>query len=232
MTTFGLGRLPDPPDPRDHPLTRYLTVTPGLPSYYYAHPYPIVLDQGQTPDCVGYSGSSYRATEEARDEHRILTFDGADLYALAKRIDGHPTEDGTDIRSAAKQLVAIGGLVKTSPVAAEVGTRHRIASYARLSSVGEILTAIHATGGAWLGSSWYESWFSPVNGVLPAPDTVAGGHAYRAIGWRGYPGAVQLRCVNSWGTGWGQRGLFWLPAAYIDFADFDCWTTLDVAGDA
>ena len=30
---------------------------------------------------------------------------------------------------------------------------------------------------------------------------------------------------------WGQRGNFWLPATYVDFNDFDCWTALDVVGD-
>jgi len=230
VVTPVLGRKQDPPDPRDHTLSRHLAALPALPTYYYARPYPAVLDQSTTPDCVGFSGASYRATEERRDEARTLTFDGADLYRLAKQIDGDP-QDGTFIRAAAKQLANVGGLVQSSSVGSEVGKRRKIASYARLYTVDDILRAIQATGGAWLGSSWFNSWFSPVNGVLPAPDSVAGGHAYRAVGWRRYPNAVQLRCINSWGTGFGQSGLFWLPAKYIDFADFDCWVALDVKGD-
>jgi hypothetical protein len=233
-----LGRLPDPPDDRDHPLSAHLPVALAaipLPSYYYARPYPAVLDQSTTPDCVGYSGASYRASEESRDEHRTLIFDGADLYALAKQVDGSPTQDGTYIRAAARQLVAIGGLVKQSSVASEVGARRKIASYARLNSIDDILQSIRSTGGAWLGSSWYNSWFKPLNGVLPAPDSVAGGHAYRAIGWKRYsagnPQATMIRCINSWGTGWGQNGLFWLPASYVDFTDTDAWSTIDITGD-
>jgi len=234
-----LGRLPDPPDDRDHPLSAHLPAALAaipLQSYYYARPYPVVLDQSTTPDCVGYSGSSYRASEERRDEGRTLTFDGADLYALAKQVDGSPDQDGTFIRAAASQLLSVGGLVESSPVASEVGQRRKIASYARLNSIEDILQSIRATGGAWLGSSWYNAWFAPVNGVLPAPDKLVGGHAYRAVGWRHYTAAnplgTQIRCVNSWGTGWGQKGLFWLPASFVDFTDFDCWTTTDVAGDA
>ena len=226
-----LGRRSDPPDGRDHRFALPASL-PALPASYYATPYPTILDQSKTPDCVGFSGASYRASEERRDEKRTITFDGADLYALAKRIDGDPSGDGTDIRSAAKQLVKIGGLVVASSVKAEIGTRHKIASYARLNTVDEILRAIMATGGAWLGSSWYNSWFTPKAGVLPPPDSVAGGHAYRAIGWRGYgTSKLQLRCPNSWGKSFGQGGRFWLPAEYIDFADFDCWSTLDVTGD-
>ena len=229
-----LGRIPDPPDPRDHPLSAHLVALPALPASYYVTPYPTVLDQGQTPRCVGYSGASYRASEERRDEKHSVTFDADDLYALAKQVDGAPG-DGTYIRAAAKQLANVGGLVKASSVPSEVGKRRKIASYARLSSIEDILQAIRATGGAWLGSSWYQSWFTPVNGVLPAPDTVAGGHAYRAVGWKNYtaanPRATLIRCRNSWGSSWGQRGNFWLPARYVDFTDFDCWTTLDVLGD-
>ena len=230
-----LARLPDPPDDHDHPLSAHIVGLAALPSYYYAKPYPVVLDQSNTPDCVGYSGSSYRASEERRDEGRTLVFDGADLYALAKQIDGAPGQDGTYIRAAAKQLVAVGGLVKQSPVASEIGARRKIAAYARLNSIEDILQAIVNTGGAWLGSSWYYSWFNPINGVLPAPDKVAGGHAYRAVGWHLYtaanPLATQIRCINSWGTSWGQKGLFWLPASFVDFTDFDCWATTDVKGD-
>jgi len=237
MTDIRLGRVPDPPDARDHPLAAHvaLLAVATLPASYYALPYPVVLDQGATPRCVGYSGASYRASEEKRDERRTLIFDADDLYAQAKLIDGDPGGAGTFIRAAAKQLTAIGGLVKTSPVTAEIGERHKIASYARLGSIADILRAIQSTGGAWLGSSWFNSWFSPVNGVLPVPDAVAGGHAYRAVGWRYFdpanPAKTQLRCVNSWGTRWGQSGRFWLPAKYIDFNDFDCWATIDVAGD-
>lgn len=233
-----LGRIPDPPDVRDHPLSAHLAaplLAEPLPSYYYARPYPTVLDQGDSPMCVGFSGASYRATEERIDEKRTLIFDGPDLYRLAKEIDGDPNEEGTYIRAAAIRLADTGGLVKSSPVAAEVGVRRKISSYARLLSIPEILAAVRATGGAWLGSTWYDSWFDPVNGVLPAPDVAAGGHAYRVVGWRHFSvGNVlrtQLRCLNSWGTGWAQKGLFWMPASFVDFSDFDCWTTIDVRDD-
>ncbi|HET9614395.1 MAG TPA: C1 family peptidase [Candidatus Limnocylindrales bacterium] len=233
-----LARVPDPPDDRDHLLAAHLPETAlstPLPSYYYARPYPTIIDQSNTPDCVGYSGSSYRASEEARDEKHRIIFDGADLYSLAKKVDGSPTQDGTYIRAAAKQLVAIGGLIKQSTVPSEVGQRRKIASYARLISIEDILRSIKETGAAWLGSSWFNSWFKPVNGVLPKPDSVAGGHAYSAVGWKHYnpadPSQTMIRCPQSWGTSWGQKGFFWLPAAYIDFSDFDCWSTLDVKGD-
>ena len=223
-----LGRRPDPPDPRDHPLERYLAAPAPLPATYVGAK-PKVLDQGQTPHCVGFSGAAVRAVEERRDEKRTLTFDGDDLYALAKLIDGYPG-DGTDIRSAAKQCQKVGALVKTSPVVAEVGLRRPIAAYARLSNFTDVKSAIRAYGAAWCGSSWYDSWFHPrADGTLPQPDAMAGGHAYALLGWSDKRGAFHAQ--NSWGTSWGVGGRFWLPYAYVDFNDFDIWQTIDVLGD-
>lgn len=223
-----LGRLPDPPDARDHPLSRYLAAA-VLPTYFYATPYPPVLDQGQTPQCVVYSGSASRTIAERRDEGRTLRWDAQGWYTGCKAIDGAPGQEGTDIRSACKVANSTGVMVTVSPVAAEDGKFRKIAAYARLLSLDDIKQAIFTYGAAWLGSSWYNSWFDPIGGVLPTPDTVAGGHAYLAIGWSDT--RKQLRIQNSWGTGWAQKGRAWLPYRYVDFNDFDCWRTIDVLGD-
>jgi len=228
MADYFLGRRPDPPDPRDHPLSRYLSAV-ALPSYFYVRPYPTVLDQGQTPQCVVYSGSASRQIAERRDEKRTLYWDEANWYAGCKAIDGAPGEDGTDIRSACKVAAANGVRVTQSPVPTEIGEYRKVAAYARLYTLNDIKQAIYAYGAAWLGSSWYNSWFSPVNGVLPAPDSVAGGHAYLAVGWSDTRKAFRFQ--NSWGTGWAQSGRAWLPYAYVDFNDFDCWRTIDLLGD-
>lgn len=231
MSDPRLGRVPDPPDDRDHDLGQHLSLgllaTPIPASHAGARPK--VLDQGQTPDCVGFSGATIRAVQERADEHRTLTFDGADLYALAKLVDGY-AGDGTDIRSAAKQLVSQGARVLTSPVHSEVGKRRNISVYARLSTLAAVKLSILTTGAAWAGSSWYESWFDPwPDGTLPAPNSVAGGHAYTLLGWSDKRAA--FRGQNSWGASWAVGGRFWLPYAYVDFADFDLWSTIDVPGD-
>lgn len=225
-----LGRKPDPPDAHDFAFRSLVTAQPVLPAHYVSAPSP-VLDQGDTPHCVGFSGALMRSIEERRDEKHRLAFDGDDLYAGAKRIDGAPNEDGTDIRSACKVLLADGALVSGSTIATEVGQRRKIAAYARLYTIEDIKRAIFLYGSAWLGSSWANSWFEPGhNGTLPPPDSSAGGHAYDAVGWSDRRQA--LRCQNSWTIEWAQHGRFWLPYEYVDFTDFDCWRTIDVLGDA
>ena len=45
-----------------------------------------------------------------------------------------------------------------------------------------------------VSTTWYRSWFHPVNGVLPAADVAVGGHAIVAYGWdaKGPPPPQQL----------------------------------------
>jgi len=227
---WGLGRRKDAPDSHDYSLTRILTLVPVLPSSYTAPSYPI-LDQGMTPRCVAYSGSLTRIIEERKDERRTISFDSDDLYRRCKAVDGYPNEDGTDIRTACKVLMADGALITKSRKTSEVGSRRKIAAYARLSSIDDIKQAIFAYRSAWLGSTWYNSWFnaSVSTGILPTPDSPVGGHAYTAIGWSDKRQA--FRCQNSWGPEWCQRGRFWLPYKFVDFTDFDAWRTVDVLGD-
>lgn len=226
-----VGRIPDPPDSRDHPLSAHVpnlaAIVASLPAFHSAPSVP-VLDQGQTSECVAYSGSLVRTISERKDEHRTLGWDEHALYQACKAIDDSPG-DGTYIRAACQVLTSDGAKVTKSSVPVEIGQSRKIAAYARLTTLDEIKAAILTFGAAWLGSSWYNSWFTPVKGVLPAPDTVAGGHAYTAVGWNDSRQA--FRCQNSWSKSYGQNGRFWLPYRFVDWNDFDCWRTLDLLGD-
>jgi C1A family cysteine protease len=52
--------------------------------------------------------------------------------------------------------------------------------------------------------------------VLTAPTSQTyGGHMLCLVGYRTVNGVKQFRGVNSWGTGWGDRGLFWADSAWL-----------------
>lgn len=56
-----------------------------------------------------------------------------------------------------------------------------------------------------------------------------GGHAYVLVGHDDRKGLYRAR--NSWGTGWGNRGDFFVPYSYIHSARIteDCWVLLSVS---
>jgi C1A family cysteine protease len=63
----------------------------------------------------------------------------------------------------------------------------------------------------------YESFFKIKNGVIPMPNVFTeqflGGHCMLIIG---YNDATQtFTCANSWGSAWGNRGLCYIPYAYL-----------------
>ena len=61
-------------------------------------------------------------------------------------------------------------------------------------------------------------------GIVPIPqpgEQGLGGHEVLCLG---YDLPKQLALMqNSWGSGWGQRGYFWIPFAVIDAPDTDLW---------
>lgn len=70
------------------------------------------------------------------------------------------------------------------------------------------------------GFSVYESFESDevaATGVVPMPDSSEqqlGGHEVLMVGYTNeHPG--YFLCRNSWGSGWGDGGYFWMPSAYL-----------------
>jgi C1A family cysteine protease len=81
-----------------------------------------------------------------------------------------------------------------------------------------------------VGFAVYESFESDAvarTGTVPLPaptEAVIGGHAVLAVG---YDDAKQrFHMMNSWGAGWGDKGFFTMPYAYLTDEDLsaDFWT--------
>ena len=229
----GLGFLPSPPDPRDHPLELYVPrsaqrqVQREAPGTYIPWtPTMPVLDQGESPKCVAYSAALASTIDERRDAHRTRLFDADEGYARCKERDGIPDIDGTYPR------VMLDVKRERGMLTLNTHRPHAIAAYARLQSIEEILTATFLYGSVVLGSVWYEEWFDvPANKTLPEGTFDAGGHAYLVVGWSNYKRAFLIQ--NSWGPAWGYRigstyGRAWLPWAHINFeGDWEAWRSID-----
>ena len=80
------------------------------------------------------------------------------------------------------------------------------------------------------GFTVYESFESPEvakTGVVPMPkpnENTVGGHAILVVGYDDSKSAWLVR--NSWGTGWGIEGYFWMPYPYFENRQLssDFWT--------
>lgn len=177
-----------------------------------ARPTLSVYDQGDSPECVGYSIS------KIVNYFNHYAFDAHWLYTECKKIDGWPNEDGTSARYAADVLrreghwrVISGARVKAGPKLS-----HGISSNRWATSVDSIRTALAAKIPVPIGIEWRESWFDPmVRGKeywlqeIASAGQVAGGHE---IGiWAASDQRQAFGLSNTWGS-------YWPKLVYVSYA--------------
>ena len=220
IPAYGLGALEDPPDERDYPLSALyasegLTASVVLPATYVAPGMPPILDQSSSPMCVAYSSSAMKAWQDRRDQERFFDFDEPTFFG---QIGG--TSAGAYVRDAMERMRRYGYPVVAS---GDAGSHKIAAYYAVPRDLATIKAAIYDLGPVVVSTTWYRSWFHPIAGVLPKPDTQVGGHAIVAYGWD----ARGLRLRNSWGSRWGVSGDCWMPA-YLVPRLAGAWKAVDV----
>jgi hypothetical protein len=155
---------------------------------------PTILDQGQTPHCVGFTGADFIGDEPVLSEVNNALGDA--LYYECKIIDGEAgQENGSDMRS-------IGKVLKN---------RGRIDAYAFAVTVDEIRTWVRTNGPVLMGTNWYNSMFHPdPRGMISIAGSIAGGHAWSIIGHDATPDiAAPWIAQNHWGTNWADKGFFY-----------------------
>ena len=217
-TQLGLGALPSGIDERDWDIDLAYAAAGIDPvaappaSWLAPAPYPPVYNQGTSPMCVAYSSATSKAYQDLRDTG---AFSPA-FAAFFAQIGGTP--NGAVPRVALQQMLDHGYPPVTGSASA-----HRIAAYYSVPvDATAIKSAIVSFGPVLFSSPWFSSWFRPVNGVLPAPDSAVGGHEYEVVGYD----AVGFRIRNSWGPLWSQGGEATLPYSMLHLVR-EVWKSVD-----
>ena len=212
------GCLKSSPDIRDvlmseiYPLP--VRIAPEMPP-----PFDLtVLNQGSTPHCVGYSAAAMKQEKEFR-ERISQVFDGDWIYNECKKIDGNPDGRGTSLRIAMKVLQKQGAKPKDELETEAI--KYRIGGYARVDDLTfeGIKKAIYVNGiliAGFHGSNqgWQTAYIKP-----PKAGEYVWGHAVILLGYN----KDYIIGQNSWGDGWGNKGLFYIPKDYLPF---EAWAIL------
>jgi hypothetical protein len=166
-----------------------------------------VLDQGQLGSCTGNAALGCLGTDPyyAAVAGMTLDWDEAEavaIYSAATQIDEWfgtwpPDDTGSDGLSVAKVCVGLGWIA---------GYRHAFGLEAALAALCEtpVIT----------GVNWYTSMFDPdgTGQVQIFPSArVEGGHEFVVDELDMQ--SMRVWCTNSWGTGWGVDGHFWMSFA-------------------
>lgn len=164
-----------------------------------------VLDQGNTPQCVGYAGWGWLAGGPILNKP---PFTPTDLYREAQKDDEWPGDDydGSSTRGLFKALTRLGF----------------VSGYQWAFDVEPLIAHVLTVGPVCVGTDWFAGMTEPdAKGFLNTTGPIQGGHEWRVVGadrekraTDGTTGA--FRMVNSWGRGWGKNG-----RAYVSFATVD-----------
>ena len=138
---------------------------------------------------------------------------------------------------------------KPLPAAYKAAAKHRIAAYYRISHgsltpeqfLHHLKSCLADRHPFVFGFKMHPSFVPPrtekwEGWMMPIPqkrnDRGHGGHAVMAVGYDDRKQAVLVR--NSWGTGFGIKGYFWMPYSLISDSGFahDFWTIRGIIGEA
>jgi C1A family cysteine protease len=243
----GYGWVPDLPDQRDLRYAAPRRILAALPKSCNLRPRcPPVLDQGELGSCTANAIASAHRFDQMRQAvaghflpSRLF------IYYNERSLEGTVKEDaGAQIRDGIKTLAKQGAcpeslwpydiakFAKRPPRAAyREAEKHQAILYQRLTPTLRQLKGCLAEGYPFVfGFSVYESFESAAvarTGKAPLPgkdERSIGGHAVLATGYDDR--RQRFVIMNSWGAGWGDKGYFTLPYAYLtsDGLADDFWT--------
>jgi hypothetical protein len=195
---------------------------------------PDVRDQGNVGSCVGFGvGANLTGTAMKLGVYSEW-FSPNWIYNGARFIEGTLSQDaGAYPRDALQWLRTKGCLLDhfwpynparldtSSPPSKydeDAGKFPLITYYRITGGVSAICDAISNGSYISIGTPWYNKWMSvPTSGLLPKvkkTDSIAGGHETCLYG---YDTAKSVFYgINSWGTGWGNKGLYRMPFQAFD----------------
>lgn len=191
----GFGRL-IAPDARDkqYPMRRLVRRIALPASRMWTSRKAFVLDQGQTPHCVGFSWAGF--LEAAPWMHQLSAGDADRFYHLAQENDewDGTNYEGSSVRGGAKALTILGLIT---------------GEYVWAQKEADVWDFVRGRGPVTAGTTWLTGMFDPdARGYLNLTGGEEGGHAWLILGASAKRQAYRM--VNSWGEGWGDKGRAWV----------------------
>jgi len=208
---------------------------------------PPVYDQGQLGSCTGNAiAGSIEYEQIKKNDPNPFVPSRLFIYYNERLMEGSVNSDsGAQIRDGIKVLASQGvcpetewpyntGQFKVKPndKCYQDAKSNTIKQYLRLDNTNlTLLKTCLSQGYTFVfGFTVYESFEGEEvaqTGIVPMPspnEQCMGGHAVYCMGYDDSKKAFKVR--NSWGTGWGDGGNFWLPYEYMTNPNLasDFWT--------
>ena len=249
MLKFISGVLKSPLDIRDYVISSFLRIDALLPEYDYTTKMTPVRNQGNEGSCVGFAMvAGVKEYQEQTDYSKFINLSPRFLYENAKAISGH--KEGTTLKAAMDVASKIGvceekywpyiaqNAGKPAPEAYPDALKYKVATYARITNLTELKGAICFIGPSLIGVKVYKGMVSDEckkTGIVPNPSwfhSVLGGHALCAVGYNDkspyFKKDGHVKCKNSWGSDFGDKGYIYLSYTYIKKYMLDAFSSVDI----
>lgn len=237
---YGLGWIRDIPKPlQDYRFSAMLDTATTLPHEIDLEPAsPPILNQGRTNSCVAHGSASLFRYTLKRQGLPDFAPSRSFIYWFTRhvpRLGWETVDEGAMPRDAMQTMISNGvvseddwpfdpDLINVRPPQ-ELLTKaksHRIIEgrYVRMKADDDLYHLKYSLAQRLpflIGIDVYSSFFDTgSDGMVPMPktsETYEGGHLMWCNGF--FDSIRRVKCPNSWGTGEGDRGHFYLPYEYV-----------------
>lgn len=204
-------------------------------------------DQGNLGSCTGNSIAGAIELIDRKINNKPLEISRLFIYYQERLMEGTVYYDaGAYIRDGIKACYTYGAPIESlwpynenkwatrpSTAAYNDAKNRKVTGYAKCANFAAVKTALANGTPVVVGFDVYESFESnsvAANGMMPYPNTnteqLLGGHAVCIVGYDDNMAGGRFIVRNSWGTGWGDRGYFYMPYRVIQTTSMssDFWT--------
>jgi len=222
-----------PVDSRDHKYTAPSAAPKTAASFSLESKLKVILEQGNLGSCVSNSFAQYINIATSNK----LAISRLSHYYCGRAIEGDSSleDTGLDIRQAASIILKYGFCLE--PVwpyntdkfnimpSLTAFQQSKLLKQYKYSFVNQDLVSLKTCLTTTklpiiFGIIVYSSFMTDsvaTTGIVPLPnivtETAEGGHCILMLGYNDT--TQQFTCVNSWSSSWGNKGLFYLPYAYV-----------------
>lgn len=162
-------------------------------------------NQGQTPHCASFSICNICEALIWKKTGKLINLDAHQVYAKAKEIDGMINQDGTNLESAIKAAIQLGGFEEQSKNI-KIGFLYNNRQNSLETQIKRLIhqkNLLH--GGFLIHDGWYK--VTNKNYIIQDGRINYGGHAVVICGYD----ETGLYIQNSWGKEYGSNGFVILP---------------------